>query len=342
MCRSINKGVSLQIGCSLISNFLFSIHGNTMASNVPIIKLNSGYDFPAIGYGTFGGPHAPEQVYHGTKHALEAGYRHIDTAYVYETEEAVGKAVRESGIDRKDIFITTKLFQTFHEPKHVRPAFDISLKLLGVEYVDLYLMHWPFAWEFHGYSFDDIKGHKDENGHRKRIDVSIVDTYRAMEELVKAGVVKSIGVSNFTIPMLEQILKECDIPPAVNQVEIHPSLPQEELLAWCKEHNIVLTAYSPLGNPGHRGQPAMMDHPAVLSAAKKYNVSPVQVLLNWGVSRGYTVIPKSVTPERIKANLARIEMDKDDIEAIASIGREHPHRICDPIKIFGPAFNIFD
>ncbi|KAI7850957.1 xylose reductase [Circinella umbellata] len=312
-----------------------------MAADIPVLKLNSGYDFPAIGYGTFGGPNAPSEVYEGTKHALAAGYRHIDTAYVYETEEAVGKAVRESGVDRKDLFITTKLFQTFHEPERVRPALERSLKLLGVDYVDLYLMHWPFAWKFHGYEFIDLK-HKDENGHSEPINVSIVDTYRAMEELVKAGLVKSIGVSNFTIPMLEQIQKECEIPPAVNQIEIHPSLPQEELVAYAKKHNIILTAYSPLGNPGHRGKPAMLDHPAVLNAAKKYDTTPVQILLNWGLSRGYSVIPKSVTPERIKANLTVIKLEEEDVDTITNIGRENPIRVCNPARMFGPAFNIFN
>ncbi|KAG2228289.1 hypothetical protein INT45_011081 [Circinella minor] len=312
-----------------------------MAADIPVLKLNSGYEFPAIGYGTFGGPNAPSEVYEGTKHALAAGYRHIDTAFVYETEEAVGKAVRESGVDRKDLFITTKLFQTFHEPEHVRPALEKSLKLLGVDYVDLYLMHWPFAWKFHGYEFKDLK-HKDENGHSEHINVSIVDTYRAMEELVKVGLVKSIGVSNFTIPMLEQIQKECEIPPAVNQIEIHPSLPQEELVTYAKKHNIILTAYSPLGNPGHRGKPAMLDHPAVLNAAKKYDTTPVQILLNWGISRGYSVIPKSVTPERIKANLTVIKLEEEDVDTITNIGRENPIRVCDPAKMFGPAFNIFN
>ncbi|KAG2228260.1 hypothetical protein INT45_011052, partial [Circinella minor] len=303
--------------------------------------LNSGYDFPVIGYGTFGGTDAPPEVYKGTKYALEAGYRHIDTAYSYETEEVVGKAVRESGIDRKEIFITTKLSQPFHEPKHVRPACERSLKLLDMDYIDLYLIHWPFGWKYHGYEFEDLK-HTDENGHREISDVSFIDTYRAMEELVKAGLVKSIGLSNFTIPMMEQILKECEIPPAVNQVEIHPSLPQEELLTFCKEHNIVVTAHSPLANPGHRGRLAMLDHPTVLNVAKKYNTTPVQILLNWGLSRGYSIIPKSARPERIKANLTVIRLDQKDIDEITNIGKDSTIRVCDPVRYFGPDFDIFD
>ncbi|KAI8145466.1 NADP-dependent oxidoreductase domain-containing protein [Fennellomyces sp. T-0311] len=310
-------------------------------SIISTLRLTSGYDIPIIGFGTFGGPNAPEQVYSAVKHAINAGYTHIDTAFSYQTEEAVGKAIKESSVDRKNLFVTTKLFPTFNAPEYVRPAYERSLKLLGLDYVDLYLMHWPFAWEFHGYEFEDIWKGKDENGHMIKVDISIIDTYRAMEELVKEGLVKSIGVSNFTIPMLEQIIKECDIPPAVNQVEIHPSLPQEEMVAFCKKNGIILTAYSPLGNPGYGGKLSMVDHPAVLKAAEKYNATPVQVLLNWGLSRGYTVIPKSITPERIEANTIQFKIDDEDIEAITNIGLENPHRVFDP-KMFGPAFDIFD
>ena len=174
-----------------------------------------------MGYGTFGGNDAATQVYHGTKYALEAGYRHIDTAYLCmlftiflfnnyflltnyycycyywqradRTEEAVGKAVRESNVPREEIFVTTKLWQTFHEPEHVRPACERSLKLLGLDHIDLYMMHWPMSWKFRGYEFDQLKVH-EENGDIPTTNVPIIDTWRAMEELVKAGLVKSIGI----------------------------------------------------------------------------------------------------------------------------------------------------
>lgn len=167
-----------------------------------------------------------------------------------------------------------------------------------------------------------------------------------MEKLVKDGLVRNIGVSNCTIPMLEELLKEAEIPPAVNQIEIHPSLPQEEMLKWAKEHGIHLTAYSPLGNPGfswfsNTGHSKTLEQPAVLKAAEKYNKTPVQVLINWGVARGYSVIPKSVTPERIKANIEYFPMDPEDVEEITKIGREHPVRTCDPVLMYGPSNDIF-
>jgi diketogulonate reductase-like aldo/keto reductase len=166
------------------------------------------------------------------------------------TEEALGKAIKESNVDRKDLFITTKLWQHFHEPQHVRPAFDRSLTNLQMDYVDLYMMHWPMSFKFTGYEFDDIS--MKPGADNKQTHVPIIDTWREMEKLVKEGLVRSIGVSNFTIPMLEDLLSKCEIPPAVNQVEIHPNLPQEKLLAFCKSKNIALTAYSPIGNPGYR------------------------------------------------------------------------------------------
>lgn len=180
-------------------------------------------------------------------------------------------------------------------------------------------MHWPFSWEFMGYEFEDIKEEKDV----KVTHVPIIDTWRAMETLVKDKKTRSIGVSNFTIPMLEDLLKQCEIPPAVNQVEIHPSLPQEELLAYCKSKGILLVAYSPLGNPGYRnGVVKTVEDPVVLDIAKKYNKTPVQVVLNWGVNRGYGVIPKSVTASRIKDNLHYFKMDQQDIEKITCLSRE--------------------
>lgn len=240
-----------------------------------------------------------------------------------QTEEALGKAVKESSVPREELFIATKLWQYFHEPQHVRPVFERSLKLLQMDYVDLYMIHWPISWAFQGYDFSELKATED----MQPIDVPIIDTWREMEKLVKDKKARSIGVSNFTIPMLEDLLSKCSIPPAVNQVEINNAFPQEELLAYCKSKNIFLTAYSPLGNPGYRkGVRATLEDPVILDIAKKYNKTPVQVVLNWGVNRGYAVIPKSVTPSRIEANLTYFKMDESDIEAIIALGRDDPHR----------------
>jgi len=239
------------------------------------------------------------------------------------TEQAVGTAIKNSNVKREDIFITTKLWGNFHEPQHVGPVFERSLKNLQMDYVDLYLIHWPMSWKFDGYELCEWESKKS----KPVTHVPIIDTWRAMERLVKEGKARSIGVSNFTIPMLEDLLSKCEIPPATNQVEIHPSLPQEELLTYCKSKNIVLTGYSPLGNPGYMpGVLKTLDEPVVIDIAKKYGKTPVQVLLNWGVNRGYCVIPKSITPSRIRDNLAFFKMDGMDVEAITALGREKPIR----------------
>ncbi|KAI9261056.1 NADP-dependent oxidoreductase domain-containing protein [Sporodiniella umbellata] len=291
-------------------------------SSVPKVKLSSGYEFPLIGFGTFGGHDSPEKVYDATKVALEKGYRHIDTAYIYKTEEAVGKAIQESNVDRQDLFVTTKLWQTFHRAEHVGPALDRSLKLLGLDYIDLYLIHWPFAWEFEGYEFDQLNPKEP-----KILDLPLAETWKAMEKLVKDGKARSIGVSNFTIPMLKDLLAQCEIPPAVNQVELHPTLPQEELVDFCREHNIVLTAYSPLGNPGYRDNTyKVLEDPVVLKLAEKYQRTPHQVVLNFGINRGYAVIPKSSTPSRIEDNLVHFGIDPEDIKTLTAIGDKHPLR----------------
>lgn len=240
-----------------------------------------------------------------------------------QTEEALGKAIKESNVPREELFITTKLWQYFHEPEHVRPVFERSLKLLQMDYVDMYMIHWPMSWAFQGYEFSELKA----TNNMEPLNVPIIDTWREMEKLVEDKKARSIGVSNFTIPMLEDLLSKCSIPPAVNQIEINNAFPQEELVAYCKSKNILLTAYSPLGNPGYRkGVRATLEDPVILEIAKKYNKTPVQVVLNWGVNRGYAVIPKSVTPSRIEANLVYFKMEESDVEAITALGREDPHR----------------
>ncbi|ORX45463.1 Aldo/keto reductase [Hesseltinella vesiculosa] len=296
-----------------------------MAPQVPAIKLNSGYDLPRFGFGTFGGLDAPEKVFSAVKVALETGVRSIDTAYVYQTEEAVGRAVKESGVPRNELFITTKLAPPFHEPEHVSKVFDLSLEQLDMDYVDMYLIHWPLPKKFSGYGMSGIKGRS-----APRIDVPIIDTWREMEKLVKMGKARSIGVSNFTIPLLEDLLSKATIPPAVNQVELHPHLPQQELVDYCQEKGIALMAYCPLGNPtmsSRFGRPVnLLENEKVLNLAKKYNKTAGQVILNWGIHRGYAVIPKSTTPQRIIENSVMFEMDQEDVDDISSIGVDHPIR----------------
>ncbi|KAI8877332.1 Aldo/keto reductase [Backusella circina FSU 941] len=309
-------------------------------SQVPSVKLNSGYDFPLIGFGTFGGADAPEKVYEAVKVALKAGYKHFDTAYVYRTEGSVAKAIAESGVARENLFLTTKLSNNFHESQHVRPGFERSLQALNTDYIDLYLMHWPISFEFKGYEADDLTRTRTI---AKPTHVPVIDTWRAMEQLAKDGVARSIGVSNFTVAMLEDLLSKCEIVPAVNEVEIHPNCPQEELRAYCKSKGITLIAYSPLGNPGYRGATIdAFNDPLILKIAKKYNTTPVQILLNWGVNRGYAVIPKSTTPSRIEANLTYIKMQDKCVEAISELGRKSFCRICDPVALWGEDCDIFN
>ncbi|CAO3649752.1 unnamed protein product [Cunninghamella blakesleeana] len=313
-----------------------------MAANIPHYKLNNGKELPLIGFGTFKGHSGDSEVYEATKIALQEGYRFIDTAYIYETENAVGRAVRDSGVPREEAFILSKLWQNFHEPQHVRPVFDRTLKNFGFDYLDCYIIHWPMAWEFGGYEFKEVsifRGQKD----CKRIDVPIIDTWREMEKLVDEGLVKTIGVSNFTIPMLEELLKDARIPPAVNEVEIHPSLPQQELLDYCTNNNIALIAYSPIGNPGYAGKNLKtVEEPKIKEIAEKYNISTYQLLLNYGVSRNYAVIPKSVTPSRIKANIQFVKISDEDIKTITEVGLQHPIRTCSPLRMFGPSNDIFN
>jgi diketogulonate reductase-like aldo/keto reductase len=169
--------------------------------------------------------------------------------YIDGTEEAVAKAIAESDVARENLFLTTKLANNFHEPQHVRPAFDRSLKSLNTDYIDLYLMHWPLSFEFKGYEPSEITRTRTI---AKQTHVPPIETWKAIEQLSKDGVARSIGVSNFTVAMLEDLLSKCEIVPAVNEVEIHPNCPQEELRTYCKSKGITLIAYSPLGNPGYR------------------------------------------------------------------------------------------
>ncbi|ORZ22535.1 NADP-dependent oxidoreductase domain-containing protein [Absidia repens] len=309
-------------------------------SSIPSVKLNSGHSFPLIGLGTFGGVDAPHQVYEATKIALKAGYRHIDTAFVYQTEEAVGKAIKDSGIPREEIFVTTKLTESFHKPEHVQPAIELSLKNLGLDYVDLYLVHWPFATEFKGFK---VSSHM--TGPTTRVDVPIIDTWHAMEKLVDLGLAKSIGVSNFTIPLLDDILSKGKIAPAVNQVELHPYLAQEDLVQYSKQKGIILTAYAPLGNPGMAGKFGekidLLQDPVIIRLAEKYNKQPGQILLNWGLNRGYAVIPKSTNEERIKANLVYFKMDQEDIDDLVAFDKKQTIRAFNPVKILGPEYALF-
>ena len=267
--------------------------------------------------GTWQSP--PGQVKDAVYHALKSGYRHIDCAYVYQNEEEVGaglKAAFDDGLcKRKDIFITTKLWCTFHGK--VEENLDLSLKQLGLDYVDLYLMHWPIHMNPEG-NHPLFPKHPD--GSRDLLlDWSHVKTYKNMEQVLKTGKTKAIGVSNYSKTYLEQLLPYVDVVPAANQIENHPLLPQQEIVDFCKEKGILVEAYSPLGSTG---SPLMKD-PAVVKIAEDAGASPGTVLLSYHIARGTVALPKSVTPSRIEENIKTIDLNSSQLSELEAIHKKN-------------------
>lgn len=257
------------------------------------IVLNNGVRMPQLGFGVWKIP--DDQVTQVLEKAFEIGYRSVDTARIYKNEEGVGRAVAESGIPREELFITTKVWNSDQGYENTLKAFEASLQRLGLDYVDLYLIHWPTP------KYDQY-----------------VETYKALEKLYKDGRVRAIGVSNFDIDHLERILNECEVVPAVNQVECHPYLQQKELKAFCKKHGIAVEAYSPLMN----GKDALQDE-VILKIAKKYGKTPAQVILRWHLQEGVIAIPRTVTPSRMEENFRvfDFELSKEDMKEIAALDR---------------------
>ncbi|MFB7645413.1 aldo/keto reductase [Streptomyces sp. NPDC056084] len=260
-------------------------------SKVPSITLNNGVEMPQLGFGVWQVPDAEAAKAVAT--AIESGYRSIDTAAIYENERGTGKAVAASGVAREELFITTKLWNSEQGYDSTLRAFDASLDKLGLDYVDLYLIHWPVPA-------------KD----------AYVDTYKAFEKILKDGRARSIGVSNFQPEHLERLLGETSVVPAVNQIELHPQLAQTESRALHAKHSIATEAWSPLGQG--RG---LLEVPTVVAIARKHDRTPAQVVLRWHLQIGNVVIPKSVTPSRIKENIDvfGFELDADDLAALAAL-----------------------
>jgi len=275
-----------------------------------LLPLNTGASIPALGLGTW--QSAPGEVKKAVSYALQNGYKHIDCAYCYGNEDEVGeglKAAFDAGIRREDIFVTAKLWCTFHS--RAEENLDMSLKSLGVDYVDLYLMHWPCPMNPKG---NDPKFPKLPDGSRDLDKTwSHIQTWLEMEKLMKTGKVKAIGVANYSVQYLKELLPKATIVPAVNQVENHPSLPQQEIVDYCKEKGIHVTAYSPLGSSGS----PMLKSEAVVEVAKKRNVTPAAILLSYHLARGSSVLAKSVHPERIKTNLeSLLKLDEGDMTVL--------------------------
>lgn len=255
------------------------------------VKLNNGVEMPWLGLGVFRSEDGPE-VENAVKTALDNGYRSIDTAAIYQNERGVGNAIRESVVPREEIFLTSKVWNSEQGYKTTLGAFDESMEKLQTSYLDLYLIHWP-------------KGRKS------------VETWKALEELYEKGRIRAIGVSNFLVHHLEDFLPECKITPAVNQVEFHPELIQPELLEYCKKKGIQQEAWSPI----MRGR--VNNIPLLKELAKKYNKTPVQVVLRWDIQLGVVTIPKSVNPERIVSNvdIFDFELNPDDMEQINQLDK---------------------
>ena len=272
---------------------------------VPTVQLNTGIDMPSLGFGVF--QIGPEEVMGPVRGALDAGYRLIDTAWGYHNEEGVGRAVRESGIPREQLFITTKLTNSEHGYDRALRAFDASLAKLEMDYVDLYLIHWPLP----------------KAG-------LYVETWRAFEKLYAEGRARSIGVSNFTIAHLQKVLNETGTVPAVNQVELHPRLAQPALREFHSLHGIATEAWAPIG----QGK-GLLEDPAIKEMAERYGKSPAQVVLRWHVQIGDIAIPKSVTPARIRENIDvfDFELSPTDVAQLSELG---------PDKRIGPDPDIFD
>ncbi|KAJ5935237.1 hypothetical protein N7466_004784 [Penicillium verhagenii] len=278
-------------------------------------KLNSGYEIPAVGLGTW--LSKPHEVEKAVEHALRSGYRHIDAAACYQNENEVGNGWKKSGVPREEIFITSKLWNTHHHPDHVEEGLNQTLKDLQTDYVDLYLIHWPVAFEHTNETLTPT----DPVTKRFRIaDVPVADTWAVLEKLVAAGKIRSIGVSNFTIDDTKKLLKTAKIVPATNQIEAHPFLQQPELTKFLKENNILTTAYSPLGNNTFN-IPRVIDDPTVAEIAKKLNKDPAQLLISWAIQRGSAVLPKSVTPSRIESNFQDFVIPDAEFEALNNLDR---------------------
>ena len=269
---------------------------------------------PALGFGTLI-PDATE-TRNATKAALEAGFRHFDCSERYRNEEQVGEAIQEAvqacGVPRKDLFVTTKLWNNNHRPERVQPAIEASAKRLQVEYIDLYLMHTPYA-----FLPGDNQDPRDQNGNVIYDEgCTLMDTWGAMEKLVDRGLCKAIGLSDVGLDQLREVFEHARIKPSVVQIESHPYLPEAEILDFCKNNGVVMLAFAPLGHGIH---PGLMEDPVILSIAQRVNKTPAQVLLAWAIQRGTAILTTPRTTDRAKENFDVSALPGDAMTQINAI-----------------------
>ncbi len=306
------------------------------------LVLRSGTRMPALGLGTW--KSEADEVYRAVRSAIEVGYRHIDCAAIYQNEEEVGRALSDAfkagDVTREELWITSKLWNDSHAPEHVRPALETSLRKLQLDALDLYLVHWPVALR-HGVALPT--GPED---FIPLSEIPLESTWAAMLNASERDLTREVGVSNFSKGMIEKVSKATGQTPAVNQVELHPYLQQDALLAACKELGVAVTAYSPLGSPdsaammGRRDEVLLTEHPIICQIAEAHEATPGQVLIAWALARETNVIPKSVNPGRIAENWAARDLDLTpaDMTAIAALDR-HDRKVDGSFWFLGETYS---